>query len=168
MELKEEVLQRLESARGEYISGEQLAEQLGVSRNAVWKCVKRLEKDGFAISSVKNRGYAVLPESDALSAVGIEKFLPEGFGVKVLKKAASTNDEVKSLAAEGAPPTTSSRHSSPCMAAAPAMTSRARRSMSSLISLVLPRVSQAMKAEAGTVLRLLPPSRRPTQMRLVP
>ena len=103
MELKEEVLQRLESARGEYISGEQLAEQLGVSRNAVWKCVKRLEKDGFAISSVKNRGYAVLPESDALSAVGIEKFLPEGFGVKVLKKAASTNDEVKSLAAEGAP-----------------------------------------------------------------
>lgn len=40
--------------------------------------------------------------------------------------------------------------------------------MSSLTSLVLPRVSQAMKAEAGTVLRLLPPSRRPTQMRLVP
>ena len=55
-----------------------------------------------------------------------------------------------------------------CMAAAPAMTSRARRSMSSLTSLLLPRVSQAMKAEAGTVLRLLPPSRRPTQMRLVP
>ena len=44
----------------------------------------------------------------------------------------------------------------------------ARRSMSSLTSLLLPRVSQAMKAEAGTVLRLLPPSRRPTQMRLVP
>ena len=102
MELKEKILRKLESSRGEYVSGEQLAEGFGVSRNAVWKCIKQLEKEGFAISSVKNRGYALLEESDALSASGIEKFLHGERPVKVLKKTGSTNDEAKALAALGA------------------------------------------------------------------
>ena len=103
MELKEKLLRKLESCRGEYISGEELAAAFGVSRNAVWKNVRALEKEGFAIASVKNRGYALLPESDALSAAGIEKFLSGGFSVRVLKDTGSTNDEVKALAAAGAP-----------------------------------------------------------------
>ena len=83
MELKEKILRKLESSRGEYVSGEQLAEGFGVSRNAVWKCIKLLEKEGFAISSVKNRGYALLEESDALSASGVEKFLAHDRGILV-------------------------------------------------------------------------------------
>lgn len=103
MELKEEILRKLDAARGEYFSGEQLAAEFGVSRSAVWKCIKKLEREGFAIASVKNRGYAVLAESDALSASGIEKFTGGGFSVRVIKKTGSTNDEAKALAAEGAP-----------------------------------------------------------------
>lgn len=61
-----------------------------------------MEKEGFAISSVKNRGYALLEESDALSASGIEKFLHGERPVKMLKKTGSTNDEAKALAALGA------------------------------------------------------------------
>ncbi len=103
MELKEKVLRRLEEARGEYISGEQFAAESGVSRNAVWKCIRALEKDGFAIDSVRNRGYALRAESDVLSSAGIEKFLRESdFSVRVVKTTASTNDDVKALAAAGA------------------------------------------------------------------
>ena len=67
MELKEKVLRRLESSRGEYLSGEQLAKDCGVSRNAVWKCVRALKEDGIQIGSVRNRGYVLLAESDALA-----------------------------------------------------------------------------------------------------
>ena len=37
MSVKDEILQQLESNKGSYISGGQLANNLGVSRNAVWK-----------------------------------------------------------------------------------------------------------------------------------
>lgn len=103
MELKEKILRRLESVRGEYVSGEQLAGECGVSRNAVWKCIRALEADGVKLSSVRNRGYALLAESDALTACGIEKFLHSPFSLKVVKLTGSTNDEVKALAEAGAP-----------------------------------------------------------------
>ena len=103
MELKEKVLRRLESSRGEYLSGEQLAKDCGVSRNAVWKCVRALKEDGIQIGSVRNRGYVLLAESDALTACGIEKFLKHEFSLTVLKSTGSTNDEVKALANAGAP-----------------------------------------------------------------
>lgn len=102
MNLKEKILSRLESDRGAYISGEELAATYGVSRGAVWKAVKSLEKDGFRICSVKNRGYRLSEESDVLSASGIQKYLGEGYDLHVMKSAASTNDEAKLLAAEGA------------------------------------------------------------------
>ncbi|MBP5242666.1 MAG: HTH domain-containing protein, partial [Clostridia bacterium] len=40
MSLKNEVLSQLYAARGGYVSGEELASRLGVSRAAVWKGVK--------------------------------------------------------------------------------------------------------------------------------
>lgn len=102
MRLKEEILKQLEEDRGNFISGESLAARWGVSRGAVWKAIRSLEKDGFCILSVKNRGYALSAESDALSESGIKKYVGEGFDVRVIKRAASTNDEVKKLAENGA------------------------------------------------------------------
>ncbi|MBQ4431995.1 MAG: HTH domain-containing protein, partial [Synergistaceae bacterium] len=37
--MKTKILRALEDSRGEYISGEELAESFGVSRAAVWKAV---------------------------------------------------------------------------------------------------------------------------------
>ena len=37
--VKQEVLAALDAVRGRYISGQELAAQLGVSRTAVWKAV---------------------------------------------------------------------------------------------------------------------------------
>ena len=33
--------------RGDYVSGQELCEQFGVSRTAVWKAVGQLKKEGF-------------------------------------------------------------------------------------------------------------------------
>ncbi len=72
MSTKDRVIQALEKYKGEYISGEKLAGDLAVSRNAVWKAVNDLKKQGYAIDSVKNRGYMLSETSDIISSAGIE------------------------------------------------------------------------------------------------
>lgn len=44
-------------ADGEFHSGRELGEQLGVSRTAVWKHLQKLEQFGLALESAKGRGY---------------------------------------------------------------------------------------------------------------
>lgn len=46
-------------ASGEFRSGQDLANALGISRTAVWKQLQALEALGLAIESVKGRGYRV-------------------------------------------------------------------------------------------------------------
>ena len=94
--MKEEILKQLEENRGNFISGESLAARWGVSRGAVWKAIRSLEKDGFCILSVKNRGYALSAESDALSESGIKKYVGEGFDVRVI----NTGEAVEEFIAE--------------------------------------------------------------------
>ncbi|MCL2387885.1 MAG: biotin--[acetyl-CoA-carboxylase] ligase [Defluviitaleaceae bacterium] len=75
MSTKSRLLSLLEDNRGESISGENIARQLNVSRTAIWKAVKELEKDGYVISAVTNKGYCLSAENDILSVEGISKFL---------------------------------------------------------------------------------------------
>ena len=59
------------------MSGEQLAGICGISRNAVWKAVKELQKDGYQIEAVTKKGYCLSGENDILSIPGIKPFLSE-------------------------------------------------------------------------------------------
>ena len=65
-----------ELADGEFHSGEQLAEALGVSRSAVWKAVESLRELGATLHAVRNRGYRLRSGSDALDAARIMQLLP--------------------------------------------------------------------------------------------
>ena len=71
MAVKEKALELLGS--GETISGAQLALELGVSRNAVWKVMNQLRKSGYEIAAVTNRGYRLLSAPDLLSETEIRK-----------------------------------------------------------------------------------------------
>ena len=53
MAVRDEIIKTLEENRGTYLSGEQLAKKLSVSRAAVWKAIRKLQEDGFAIEGVK-------------------------------------------------------------------------------------------------------------------
>ncbi|MCK8616951.1 biotin--[acetyl-CoA-carboxylase] ligase [Fructobacillus sp. M158] len=57
---KDRVLIDLLQQPGTYVSGDQLASDLAISRESVWKAVKSLQKDGHRISSKKKSGYAYL------------------------------------------------------------------------------------------------------------
>ena len=102
--LKEQVLALLWEARDEYISGAELAGQLGVSRTAVWKAIGQLKAQGYLIESVTNRGYRLSSRSDVLSAAGVEKYLKnQSLNIRVVDTVDSTNAAMKRMAAEGAP-----------------------------------------------------------------
>ncbi len=68
MNVKCAVLMRLEENRGSFISGKTVAEELGVSRQAVSKAVNALKREGYEIAAVSNRGYMLDSGCDKLSA----------------------------------------------------------------------------------------------------
>ena len=82
MTTKEKLLELFEAGRGEYFSGEDIARRFSLSRTAVWKAVKALKEEGYAISAVTNKGYCLSEQTDILSAQGIQKYLrPEIAGM---------------------------------------------------------------------------------------
>lgn len=104
MQLKLEILRLLEENRDRDLSGEWLATQFGVSRNAVWKAIKALGAEGYRIEAGKNRGYRLSPENDMLSAVGIAGAIRhpiKGMAVYLHREIDSTNNEAKRLIADG-------------------------------------------------------------------
>lgn len=102
---KERVLRALEAREGAHVSGAQLARELGVTRNSVWKAVNALRREGYHIDATTNRGYALSHEDDLLSASGIRCFLPADAPLlpTVRKSLDSTNAEALRRAVDGAP-----------------------------------------------------------------
>ena len=105
MSVKQAVISLLEENRGRALSGQEIADSLKVSRAAVWKVVKSLQKEGFAITAVPNKGYLLQDKSDVLSPEGVRLALPEqlrSLPISVYKQLDSTNNQAKIAALEGA------------------------------------------------------------------
>jgi BirA family biotin operon repressor/biotin-[acetyl-CoA-carboxylase] ligase len=51
------VLRLLKEAAGDYLSGDTIARECAISRNAVWKHVSLLRAQGYVIDACRNRGY---------------------------------------------------------------------------------------------------------------
>lgn len=101
----EEILKKLRDAK-DYVSGQELCEYYGVSRTAVWKAIKQLEKDGYVIEAQNNKGYRLVEENDShiFSKVEIESHLDTqwvGRGLVFHKETGSTNLDAKALAEQG-------------------------------------------------------------------
>ncbi len=97
-------------ASGDFRSGQELAEQLGVSRTAVWKQVNRLAQDcGLPIESVKGKGYRIAGGVDLLEAPLVTAAMnPQSRNLldrlEVLDTIDSTNAEVMRRAEAGCAP----------------------------------------------------------------
>ena len=105
MNTSEKVLFLLESNKDTYTSGEEMARQCGVSRNAVWKAIRDLRERGYDIEAISNKGYRLAKVTDIISAEGIRAGLPEDLGkadIFVYDSLNSTSDKAKELAMHGA------------------------------------------------------------------
>lgn len=103
---KEQLLTLFENNKGTYLSGEEIAEKLSVSRSAVWKAVKGLRNEGYSIDAVTNKGYSLSVKTDILSVQGIQKYLKpicSNLNIEVLPSLDSTNNFAREKAVLGMP-----------------------------------------------------------------
>ncbi len=97
-----EIIDMLEAAGQDYLSGQALADALGVSRTAIWKQIQLLKGQGYNIISVTNRGYKLIRKADLLSA----EFIQDGLETSELGHVVHFFDSVDStqyIAKEKAP-----------------------------------------------------------------
>ncbi len=95
-----------ELADGEFHSGEQLAEKLGVTRAAIWKAVESLRELGATLHAVRNRGYRLRSGSEALDSKRIETLLPPAGRphVRIIETAWAIDSTNTALLARQSPP----------------------------------------------------------------
>ena len=78
--MKSKILNRLRGAE-EFVSGQQLCEEFGVSRTAVWKAINQLKEEGYEIEAVHNKGYRLLGCPDIISAEEVKSRLHTDWAV---------------------------------------------------------------------------------------
>ena len=103
--MKAKILQVLRETDS-YVSGQQLCEQFGVSRTAVWKAINQLREMGYEIDSVSNKGYCIRSVPDLLNKNELQSRLQTawiGQQLECYDVIGSTNTTAMQLAEEGAP-----------------------------------------------------------------
>ena len=102
--MSSDVLELLRTAGG-YISGEKMAQRLGVTRAAVWKKIAALREAGYDIASAPRSGYVLQGAPDRL----IETEITQGLATRLIGRKVicydtvnSTNLVLKDLARAGA------------------------------------------------------------------
>lgn len=90
MTTKQKVLQELLSANSNssknpdsegFVSGQNLAEKCSVSRTAIWKAINSLEKEGYEIQAITNKGYKLSQSNSVISEYILNSLLPENSSI---------------------------------------------------------------------------------------
>ena len=99
--MRGKILNLLRSAGEKFISGEEIANTLGVSRTAIWKHIKDLRNAGYDIESQSRNGYRIASVPDRLLADEIKNNLSAnivGTEIYSFDKVDSTNEKAKEMA----------------------------------------------------------------------
>lgn len=106
METKQKVYNLLQNHVGEILSGEEIANMIGLSRAAVWKAVQSLRQDGIFIQSESGKGYFLEKADTTLNENSLlyhfNKYEMPNPPLKFFKTISSTNLEAKQWALSGA------------------------------------------------------------------
>ena len=100
MTTKQQVLELLKQNGNLFLSGQEIAEKIFVSRAAVWKAIKSLEKEGYVIDAVTNKGYRLKQKLESMNADNLQaELLAHGlhnFELFYYDNVESTNESAKS------------------------------------------------------------------------
>ena len=72
---RSKLIQLLAEYNGKYVSGQTLSDALNISRTAVWKHMRQLEKEGYKIEGKEKLGYKVIAYPNTLSEYTIKRHL---------------------------------------------------------------------------------------------
>lgn len=101
--MQDEILKLLKEAEGGCVSGEEIANRLGVSRTAIWKRIQELRNLGYEIDSVSRNGYMLKSSPDLLLPAEVKDGLKTkviGQNIVYFEDIGSTNNEAKRIAAQ--------------------------------------------------------------------
>ena len=99
---KEKIIEMLENNKQSYISGNEIANKLEISRNMVWKYINALIDEGNIIEKGR-KGYKLVTGKAAISSQKIKKHLvTDDFTFEVFDTIDSTNNYLKKAAELGA------------------------------------------------------------------
>ena len=99
---KEKVLNILKQNANTYISGQEIADTLFLTRAGIWKAIKNLRESGYTIESVTNKGYRLVCDYDGINVDFIRNSLPDNLSLKLYsyEEVTSTNDIAREHAGE--------------------------------------------------------------------
>lgn len=103
---KNELLKRLFEANGQPVSGQEIADEFGLSRTAIWKYVKDFEKEGYEIGTIRKKGYYLITIPDRVNEANVKKYLTtKAYGKRIdyIETCASTQFIAHDEAQNGAP-----------------------------------------------------------------
>lgn len=103
--MRVQILQLLKKNLNKYISGEAIANELNVSRTAIWKHINHLKKTGYNIESTAKAGYKLTNSLDLLSKEEIFPYISNLENINDIlyyDSLDSTNNKAKILANKGA------------------------------------------------------------------
>jgi len=106
MGLNEDLVELFHENRDRFLSGEELAGKLGVSRTTIWNHIRALRKLGYQFTAHTHIGYKLLAAPDRLLPQEINLRLNTRFLGRTVHwhdEVGSTNDVALELAASGAP-----------------------------------------------------------------
>lgn len=101
--MKRKIVLMLKEAKEEFLSGEKISDELGISRSAVWKHINTLKKEGYEIESVPRNGYKLLYSPDILTLEEVEEYINTdyiGRNIYYFENVDSTNIKAKKIAME--------------------------------------------------------------------
>jgi BirA family biotin operon repressor/biotin-[acetyl-CoA-carboxylase] ligase len=102
--MKGKILKLLKDSGNNFVSGEKISTELGVSRAAIWKYINVIKEDGYEIEAISRKGYRIVSSPDILTFEEIKNFLnTEYIGKNIIycDSIGSTNSKAKELAEAG-------------------------------------------------------------------
>src|SRR3712207_3966453 len=91
MGTRAKLLKLLSDNRHRYLSGQNIGDQLSVSRNAIWKAIEQLRADGYEIESRPRVGYRLHGGENMLTFDTISDKLDRDCKLEVFDSIPSTN-----------------------------------------------------------------------------
>lgn len=99
--MRDKIIKVILDSGEDFVSGEELSKQLGISRTAIWKHINILREEGYDIESVNKKGYRLISSpKDLLNPQNIYYNLKTdiiGKNIIHLESVDSTNDYLKKI-----------------------------------------------------------------------
>lgn len=102
---KYKILKKLQQSTPSPVSGQQLADDFGLSRTAIWKYIKQLEEEGYMFETIRKKGYILTSQPNSIDPAKIKAALETttfGETITFEETLPSTQPVAHQLAQEGA------------------------------------------------------------------